>query len=234
MFLTMEPIEIRQFRNRIGLAIRKLRIEEGISAQHLAKTIGLTQPTISRIEAGITSIAAEKLCFLAKAFNRSLSYFVGEQSPIHHGEEDILRAGLVQYGARHLRSKRTIDVALHYHSYADFLNTALSEVDDARVASALATTLYHQAAQGKLKSTRIITTVQNETLRANLLVLVAHIRDAGLSIRRPSKERDRALRILSKLTDELRHDGNVDEGRSTVGHLSPASVADFINESIKS
>lgn len=228
----MEPIEVRQFRNRIGQAIRKLRAEEGISAQHLAKVLGVTQPTISRIEAGTSSISAENLCFLAKSFNRPLSFFVGEQSPVHYEEEDILRAGLVQYGARHLKSKRTIDVSTYYRTYADFLGAALNEVDDNRFAAALATTLYQQTAQGKLRSTRIVSTVQNETLRANLVVLISVIRSAHFSIRRPSKERDRALRILSRLEEDLRRDGEIDAARATVANISAASVAGFINESI--
>ncbi|MFA5800491.1 MAG: helix-turn-helix transcriptional regulator [Candidatus Peribacteraceae bacterium] len=228
----MESIEVRQFRGRIGRAIRKLRAEEGITAQFLAKALGVTQPTISRIEAGTSSIAAERLCFLAKSFNRPLSYFIGEQSSIQYEEDDILRASLVHYGARHLKSKQTIDVAAHYRTYADFLNTALNEVDDARFAAALATTLYQQAAQNKLKPTRIISTVQHETLRANLLALIGRIQDARLSIRRPSKERDRALRILAKLADDLRRDGEIDAARATVADISAASVAGFINESL--
>ena len=137
----MEPVDVREFRGRIGRAIRKLRQEEGISASFLAKVLGVTQPTISRIENGTTSISAEKLCFLARSFNRPLSYFVGEQSPVHYDEDDILRAGLVAYGGTHLKAKRTISVEKYYRTYADFLNAALNEVGDARFAAALATTL---------------------------------------------------------------------------------------------
>ncbi|HPQ81442.1 MAG TPA: helix-turn-helix transcriptional regulator [bacterium] len=229
----MEPIEIRQFRKRIAQAIRKLRAEEGITAKHLAKVLGVTQPTISRIEAGTASISGENLCFLARSFNRPLSFFVGEQSPVHYEEEDILRAGLVQYGARHLKSKRTIEVSAYYRTYADFLGAALSEVDDGRFAAALATTLYQQAAHGKLRSTRIVSTVQNETLRANLLALISCIEGARFSIRRPSKERDRALRALLGLADELLRDKEIDRTRATIANISPTSVAGFINESLE-
>lgn len=228
----MEPVEVREFRNRIGRAIRKLRTEEGISAQFLAGVLRVTQPTISRIEAGTTSIAAEKLFFLAKSFNRPLSYFIGERSSIHYEEDDILGAGLVRYGAHHLKSKRTIDIAAYYRTYADFLNAALSEVDDARFAAALATTLYHQAAEGKLKSTRISSTVQHERLRLNLLILIERILETRFFIRRPSRERDRALRILARLTDDLRSDGAIDMGKATVANLSTATIANFINESL--
>src|SRR3989338_9068623 len=100
----MESFQAREFRNRIGSAIKRLRKEEKISAAFLAKVLKVTQPTISRIEAGTSSIPAENLCFLASTFNRPLSYFVGEQSKLVINEKDIIRAGLVFYGARHLKS----------------------------------------------------------------------------------------------------------------------------------
>lgn len=228
----MEPMEIRQFRSRIGRAVRRLRAEEGISARFLAKVLGVTQPTISRIEAGIASLAAERLCFLASSFNRPLSFFVGEQSPVHYDEDDVLRAGLVHYGARHLKSKRTIDAAAHYGTYADFLEAALGEVDDARFAAALAATLYRQAAEGKIKPTRIAATVQHEALRANLLLLIQGVLDARFSIRRPPRERDRALRLLSCLADALRRDREVDPAKGTTAGIGPDAVADFINQGL--
>lgn len=164
----METIQVREIRIRIGKAIQKLRQEEGVSAQFLAKVINVTQPTISRIEAGIASISAENLCVIAKNFNKPLSYFLGEQSSLVYNEKDILRAGLVYYGATHLKSKRNIFILHHYRTYADFLNSALNEVSDSRFTNALAATLFFQAYKNELNETRIISTVTHERLIKNL------------------------------------------------------------------
>lgn len=226
----MEPVEVREFRNRIGKAIRKLREEEGISAQFLAGVLGMTQPTISRIENGNTSIAAEKLCFLARSFNRPLSYFIGEQSPLLCDEDDILRAGLVFYGAKHLKSKRTIDIREHYRTYADFLNAALTEADDPRFAAALATTLYQQAAENKLKCTKIISTVQHEKLISNLKALIQIICDAESDIKRPPREKENVLKKISGLSKELGTD--IQYTKSIYAQINPKYLAAFINESL--
>lgn len=226
----MEPIEIRDFRNRIGKAVRRLRDEERVSAKFLAKVIGVTQPTISRIESGTTSISADKLCFLAKSFNRPLSFFVGEQSPLLYDEEDILRAGLVFYGAKNLKCKRTINIREHYHTYTDFLNAALTEVDDPRFAAALATTLYLQTAKNKLKETKIISTINHEKLISNLKALIEIIDLSRGSIKRPPKEEDRVLKILLKLNGELK--GEAKSSKSVVLAVDPRYFAEFLYECI--
>lgn len=226
----MEPIEVREFKNRIGRAIRNLRKEEGISASFLAKVLGVTQPTISRIENGTTSIAAEKLCFLAKSFNRPLTYFIGERSSIDYDHEDILRAGLVYYGARHLKSKRTIDIREHYNTYADFLNAALSEVDDPRFAAALATTLYHQAATNKLKPNRILAVVQNKRLIANLQALLFILDDIYIKTR--TKHGERVQKKLSKLANEMKETYGFTHSEAIIARIDALYVSNFINESL--
>lgn len=226
----MEPIEVREFKNRIGRAIRNLRKEEGISANFLAKVLGVTQPTISRIENGTTSIAAEKLCFLAKSFNRPLAYFIGERSSIEYDHEDILRAGLVHYGARHLKSKRTININEHYKTYSDFLNAALSEIDDPRFAAALATTLYHQAATNKLKPNRILAIVQNRRLIANLQALLFILNDFYIEAR--TRHGERVQRKLSKLAGELEKTYGIIRSEAIIARIDGLYVSNFINESL--
>ena len=228
----MASTEIRELRSRIGRAIRKLREEEGISAQYLAKVLGVTQPTISRIESGATSISAENLFFIAKSFNRPISFFVGEQSPTVHDIQDILRAGLVQYGATHLKSKRSIDAKQHWNTYADFLNEALNEVSDPRIAASVATTLYIQATNNELQITRILTTVRSERLIANLFALLSLIDQARFKIKQSSKIKDRALKKLGKLQSEILHDYKIDNRIITVAGISDQYVAAFINESL--
>lgn len=199
----MATTEVRELRSRIGRAIRKLREEEGISAQYLAKVIGVTQPTVSRIESGAGSISAENLLFIAKSFNRPISFFVGEQSPAVHDTLDILRAGLVQYGATHLKSKRGIDIKAHYRTYEDFLNAALYEVDDPRFAAALATTIYSQAAKGELNTLRASASIQHEELARYFLSLLELLRKALPRVKRPSRERELVGRTIDKLREEI-------------------------------
>lgn len=230
MIWDMEPVEIREFRSRIGRAIRKLRAEEKISAQFLAKVLGVTQPTISRVENGNTSIAAEKLLFLAKSFNRPLSFFVGEQSSVIHDEADILNAGLVFYGASHLKCKHTIDINKYYRTYADFLNAALTEVDDTRFAAALGTTLYNLTAKNKLNTTRIVSTINHKRLISNLKALIEIINLAREDIRRPSKEKKSVLKKLLNLYDEL--DLQYKSTQSIVEAIKPKYFAEFLYESI--
>lgn len=227
----MEPTEIREFRGRIGRAIKRLREEEGISAQYLAKVLRVTQPTISRIESGASSISAENLCFLSKTFNRPLAYFIGEQSPIAYDETDVLRAGAVQYGATHLKAKRTIDIKEHYRTYEDFLCAALYEVNDPRFASALATTIYAQAAKDSINDLRVVTSIKHVLLARYLLSMIQFIRKALPNIKRPSFEKEKVSRALEDLRNEIVQKFDA----SPADHLpikGSDEVALFINESL--
>lgn len=228
----MEPTLIKEFRDRIGAAIRKLRGEERITTKFLAKVLGVAQPTISRIENGTASISAEKLCFLAKSFNRPLSYFVGERSSVYCSEDDVLRAGLVFYGAGHLKSKRTIDVLEHYRSYADFLNAALSDADEARFTSALATTLYKQAADGRLRITKVVATVQHEQLIVNLVALIEKLVGVERFIDRPRNEKSRAFALINELRNALLRGRRSENYNSTVPDMDSKYIAKFINTSL--
>lgn len=228
----MEPAEIRELRNRIGRAVRKLREEKGISAKYLAKVLGVTQPTISRIESGTASLSAENLCFLAKSFNYPLSFFVGERSPLAHDNEDIIRAGLVQYGATHLKAKRAIDIKEHYRTYADFLNAALYEVDDARIAAALAATIYVQSASNKIKPIAIITSIQHEQLAGRLLNILDLLREALPNIKRPAQERKRVEYLIDDLSKQVKQNFNATPLIDFV-LKSPNDIALFINASFE-
>ncbi len=225
----METVEIREFRLRIGRAIRSLREKEGISSRFLAKVLGVTQPTISRIENGTTSLSAERLCFLARVYNRPLSSFVGEQSPLVHSEEDILRAAAVHFGARHLKCKRTIDVHEHYKTYADFLRAALSVVEQPRFAAAVAATLYQQAAHDAINVTRIITSLPHERLVVNLRELLRFVIACVPSIDRSATEKRRVRSVLQKLNQALGHASEVEQGHSDVPEMSAAFFMPFVN-----
>lgn len=226
----MEPVEIKLFRARIGRAIRRLRGEERVSAKFLARVLGTTQPTISRIESGAASIAAEKLCFLSKTFNRPLSFFVGEQSPIINTEDDVLKAGLVYYGAKIIKSKRTIDIDDHYRTYPDFLNAALSEVEDPRMAAALAATLFKQALENNLNITKILTTIHHERLLTNLCAIIKLIDAAHFNIRMSEKAKEQALNKLREIFSQA--GGNIDLTKATVAEMSPSYLGRFISSCI--
>lgn len=228
----MESIQSREFRNRIGSAIKRLRTEEHLNAAFLAKVLGVSQPTISRIEAGVSSIPAEKLCLLATTFNRPLSYFVGEQSRLVINEKDLIRAGLVRYGARHLRSKAGINLDEHYRNYADLLNSALTEAGDSRIAHAIAATLYQQAVQNKLNSTSVITTVTHRKLLANLWVILEATIAACHSIeyQKPRVQKSSAEDRLKELRQEIEKEGNIILGETNLPEVDPKSIAIFINQ----
>lgn len=227
----MEPIELREFRNRIGRAIRNLRKEEQISAKFLARVLGVTQPTISRIELGITSIPAEKLCFLAKSFNRPLSYFIGEQSSIHFDHTDILRAGLVYYGASHLKSKRTINILDYYKTYETFLQDALMEVDDNRFAAALTTTLFCRALKNQLKSNRIVATIQNDRSVANLqAILLGLINNFYISSQ--IKKGKHVQESLRELFEDLEKSYGNKTAQALVARNDDLYVVNFIKQSL--
>ncbi len=227
----MESTQIRALRGRIGRAIGTLREEERISAAYLGKVLGVSQPTVSRIESGALSLSAEKLCFLAQSFNRPLSFFVGEQNPTTYRNEDILRAGLVQYGAAHLKAKRTIDAREHYKTYEEFLNAALYEVGDPRFAAALATTIYRQAANNALNPIRVVAGVQHTELARYLLSILSFLKKALPQVKRPSVERKRVGRMVEKLKEELER--NYATTQATVFSIkSSDEVSLFINESM--
>lgn len=227
----MATTEIREMRARIGRAIRKLREEEGISAQYLAKVLGVTQPTISRIESGATSIAAENLFFIAQSFNRPIAFFVGDQSPAVQDAQDVLRAGLAQYGATHLKAKRNIDIKQHYKTYEEFVNAALYEANEPRFAAALATTIYEQAAKGRINVLRLTTAVKHDLLARYLLSLVMFIRKALLKVKRPTREKQKVARTIETIHNELAKK----YGPSPATNFpikSSDEVALFINESL--
>lgn len=228
----MEPVELKTYRARIGKAIRSLRASQGLSASAVAKILGVTQSTVSRIENSAASLSAEKLCLLARSFNQPLSFFVGEQSPVVQSEEDIIRAGLVQYGATHLKAKRTIDIREHYANYETFLNAALYEVSDPRLAAALATTLYQQAAANKLNILRATTSIQHVELARYLLNLLELLRKAIPKVERPSRERERVARVLGKLKAEVENHFKATPALS-FSVKSSLEISLFINASLK-
>ncbi len=62
---------------RVGLRIRKLRREAGVSQEELGRRIGVTRYQISRLELGRRRIAVDDLVQIAVALDRmSAEFFV--------------------------------------------------------------------------------------------------------------------------------------------------------------
>ena len=68
--------------DNIGLRIRRLRKERGISLPELGKAIGMWKTAICNIEHGRGSTSIENLVKIADYFNVSLDYLVGRDHPL--------------------------------------------------------------------------------------------------------------------------------------------------------
>ncbi|HPW46072.1 MAG TPA: helix-turn-helix transcriptional regulator [bacterium] len=232
----MELHEIKELRVRIGRAIRKLRDEERISAAFVGELLGVAASTISRIESGSLSISAEHLFFLARRFNRPISFFLGEQSSVVHSSEDFLRAALVKYGATQLKAKSSIDVDTRWFSYEDFLASALTYVKEPRIVEAIAATLYFQAEKNQLNDFRILSLLQNKRLIAVLAGIIRLIEDSIGLISDAASKKKIAFAKLSALREGLVNEiGEPDSnsGSALPVDISPSDVSKFINESLK-
>lgn len=59
----------------IGMKIHELRISMGLSRQQLAERIGVTHQQLQKYEKGTNRISAGRLAAIAKALNKSVSFF---------------------------------------------------------------------------------------------------------------------------------------------------------------
>lgn len=67
-----------QRRAKIAERIREARKSAGLSQGQVARLMNLHRPTISEIEAGNRRVSAEELTALAKMFDVSVAWLVGE------------------------------------------------------------------------------------------------------------------------------------------------------------
>ena len=78
----------------IGPRIKALRKERGHSLAELARTTGVSEATLSRVENGQTLVSAHHLYQLAKALGVDITAFFDEGTkPIAHGIRSISRKG---------------------------------------------------------------------------------------------------------------------------------------------
>lgn len=75
-------------RNPVGLRVRELREARETTQQDLAELLGVSVPTVSRVESGERGLAAAELAVLAERFGVSADFLLfGERE-----EEVLLRA----------------------------------------------------------------------------------------------------------------------------------------------
>ena len=65
---------------KIGSMIRELRIASGMSRNELAQHIEVTHQQLKKYEDGSNRISAGRLYYLARAFNKRVSYFFDENT----------------------------------------------------------------------------------------------------------------------------------------------------------
>ena len=77
---------IAEIDKNIGKKIQALRIEAGLSREHLAKKIDVTVQQLAKYENGTNRLSVGRLMLIANALSKDISYFyqdyINEQKPI--------------------------------------------------------------------------------------------------------------------------------------------------------
>lgn len=68
---------VRQRRPKIGLQIRKARVEKGWTQEQVALYLGCSRRRVNRVEQGITDFNVFELELLAQEFGVSITYLLG-------------------------------------------------------------------------------------------------------------------------------------------------------------
>lgn len=75
----------REIDKFIGEKIHSLRVSLGLSRQQLASMLDITHQQLQKYETGTNRISASKLLMIARALDRSVSYFYDTLDPIPQG-----------------------------------------------------------------------------------------------------------------------------------------------------
>lgn len=94
-----------QKRQIIASRIREARRLAGLSQGQVAKMLGLQRPSVSEIEAGNRTVAAEELSKLAEIFDVSVAWLLGEGADRLDAQGDRL-----QLAARELQKLKPKDL----------------------------------------------------------------------------------------------------------------------------
>jgi transcriptional regulator with XRE-family HTH domain len=75
----MVQLSEEEFLKNLGLKIKAIRIEQGLSLNKLAKNYGFEKASLSRTEAGKSNITLKTLFKLSTALNVSVSRFFTDE-----------------------------------------------------------------------------------------------------------------------------------------------------------
>lgn len=73
----------------VGLRLRRAREDLGLTQDDVAKTLGLSRPTISLIESGKRQVSSIELLRFARTYRRPLKWFLEKDQPALPVEDDI-------------------------------------------------------------------------------------------------------------------------------------------------
>lgn len=77
----------------VGPRIKALRKDRGLSLAELARTAGISEATLSRVENEHTLVSAHHLYHMARALGVDLAFFEDGASPLAHGIRSLSRKG---------------------------------------------------------------------------------------------------------------------------------------------
>ncbi len=75
--------------------LKKARLDAGLTMEDAGRLLGLSQSTLSRIEAGDTGVSSQRLADLASAYGVSPSSLLDGSAVRSMSESDIARMGMV-------------------------------------------------------------------------------------------------------------------------------------------
>lgn len=76
----------------VGESLRRIRVEHNLKQKDIADALGIDRTTYSYYELGKTSPSVKALCILAKIYNVTIGYLVGEEA---NNPELRVRANMV-------------------------------------------------------------------------------------------------------------------------------------------
>lgn len=88
------------FDARFGSRVRALRTSRGWSQAQLARELGVSQPVLSQLEAGRSTLSVERFLRLLRLFNIGVEHFDDHAPP----GGSALQNALARHGASHLRA----------------------------------------------------------------------------------------------------------------------------------
>ena len=81
-------------RKELGLRIRRLRGQKGLTAKALAEMAGLSASYLSEVEKGISAISTEKLQRIAKELGLTLDQLVSRSEPTPQAVSNVMQIPL--------------------------------------------------------------------------------------------------------------------------------------------